>query len=228
MRMNYSAILSYVTAGFELTVVFYFMFSLERKNSATVALLGLLIFLAGYQLLEALNCSPAVAGALSRAAFIDITWLPPLGLVYLALFMRTHLSRILAAIYLTVGLLFSLFYAFVDTSVILSHCDTVIAFYTASDPGRRLYGLFYQSGIALLFLVPFFFPGYRSGGEKIRELKLFQAGVLGFMVPSLVTAIFSLLMRKALPSMMCHYALILSVFLFIILLKREKKVEAQR
>ncbi|AHC16726.1 hypothetical protein [Salinispira pacifica] len=223
--MNYSPLLSIITATLEIAAALYGILLIKKKQAADWSIIVILMLLAGYQILEALNCSPGLSGMFSRAAFIDITWLPPLGLVFLALAIPRASSRIIAGIYVLAGLAFSVWYAFFDTSVILSHCDTVIAVYTNSEPGRWLYAVFYQSGVLLLIILPFFFPRRVIGGADsfgLKNIRYFQLGVLGFMLPSLVTALIFTSLQRAMPSLMCHYALILAGFLFLILRNRRR------
>lgn len=218
--MNYSPILSLITAAIEVAAALYGILRIKKKDPVHWSIIAILFLLAGYQILEALNCSPGLSGMFSRAAFIDITWLPPLGLVFLALAIPRNSARIIAGLYVIAGLAFSIWYAFFDTSVILSHCDTVIAVYTNAVPGRWFYAIFYQSGILLLIISPFFYRRKMLeaiGTLSMRSIRYFQLGVLGFMVPSLITAAIFTSLQRAMPSLMCHYALILAGFLFLIL-----------
>jgi membrane-associated HD superfamily phosphohydrolase len=221
--MNYSPILSWATAAAELGLVLYVLVTRQRKRPDTWVLLGVLVLLAGYQVLEALNCSPAFYGRLSRAAFIDITWLPPVGLAYIALVMPRKSFRAIAALYIAAGTAFTVWYAFFDQSVIVSQCDTIIAFYTSPQPGQAMYGMYYQSGVGLLVLLPLFRKGLDLSAGARRSLTLFQSGVLAFMVPSIATVVVSFSeLRRAMASIMCHYALLLGLFIGVLLILEQR------
>ncbi len=215
--MEYSPLLSWITAGIEIGIIIAALILHKKKGGTFWVLIGILILLGGYQIFEALNCSPATLGRFARAAFIDITWLPPLGLVYIALMMPRKGYRITAFLYILAAAAFSLWYAFFNQSVMLRHCDTVIALYTSPQPGRALYGIYYQSGVLLLMLLPLFRKGLALSPAEGRSLSLFQLGVLGFMLPSAVTALIFSRLQRAMPSLMCHYALILAICIAILL-----------
>jgi hypothetical protein len=155
---------------------------------------------------------------------VDITWLPPVGLLYIALVMRRKAYSVISAAYLFAGAAFSFWYILFDQSVLLSHCDTVMAVYTSPQPGRLMYGLFYQSGIALLVLIPLLDTKAREASGYGQSLTLFSLGVLGFVVPSVITAVFFVGTQGTLPSVMCHYALVLGVCIGIALI-REMRLE---
>jgi len=77
--MDYSPVLAIATGLFEFAAaVFTFLSSGRKRILYPIGLLFLL--LAGYQFSEAAVCANPDNLVLSRLAFSDITWLPPLGL----------------------------------------------------------------------------------------------------------------------------------------------------
>src|SRR5512136_1228108 len=79
--MHYSPILGIATAAFEILVALWALTGPGRRDIVRITS-AVLLLLAGYQLTEVLICAADPAyGFLPRLAFIDVTWLPPLGLL---------------------------------------------------------------------------------------------------------------------------------------------------
>jgi hypothetical protein len=80
-------------------------------------------------------------------------------------------------------------------------------------PRFTVYAGFYWIG--LLGMVALSTYGARTSTDPHRRRLLTQvlAGTLGFVLPSVATSWFVPTARAALPSVMCHFALILAIFL---------------
>lgn len=215
--MEYSPVLAIVTGTLEIAAAVFFIIKIRQKKNGTLILISILFLLAGYQILEALNCSGVFYGRLTRAAYIDITWLPPLGMLYIAGRQDRQLLRVISYIYLTIALAFSIWYIADADSVRLSHCENVIAAYFTHDVINLLYSLYYQSGILFMAAVPSVIRSRIADAGQKNNLLYFQLGVIFFMIPSLIAVMVSRVFSHALPSVMCHFALILAVFIVIIL-----------
>jgi len=98
---------------------------------------------------------------------------------------------------------------FVTTSV----CLIVFARYTNPTPLYHTYGLFYQSG--LFGLLTLSALGVIAADDRRQRLLLGQLllGSIAFIFPSLVTVAVLPIADNALPSIMCHFALLLALFL---------------
>ena len=94
-----------------------------------------------------------------------------------------------------------------------SVCSAVYARYIHAMPRFAVYAGFYWIG--LLGMVAFSGYGARASADPHRRQLLTQvlAGTVGFVVPSIATSWFVPTARAALPSVMCHFALVLAVFL---------------
>jgi hypothetical protein len=228
--MDYSPGLAIATACFEISVAVWALRGPgERSIIRTTGVI--LLLLATYQIIEVSICSNvSAAGFLPQLAFIAVTWLPPLGLVLIANLYRPR-SRMLyrnaysmLAVALGIVVWIALDRGFVSVSV----CTAVFARYTSAAPRFMLYSGFYWLG--LLGMVLFSGYGVKTCDDCHRRRLLFQvfAGTLVFVVPSLLASYFVPPARGALPSVMCHFALLLAIFLTrLIYLERQPAEEEE-
>ncbi len=228
--MDYSPGLAIATACFEIAVAVWALRGPgERSIIRTTG--AILLLLAIYQIIEVSICSNvSAAGFLPQLAFIAVTWLPPLGLVLIANLYRPR-SRMLyrnaysmLAVALGIVVWIALDRGFVSVSV----CTAVFARYTSATPRFMLYSGFYWLG--LLGMILFSGYGVKTCDDCHRRRLLFQvfAGTLVFVVPSLLASYFVPPARGALPSVMCHFALLLAIFLTrLIYLERQPAEEEE-
>ena len=228
--MDYSPGLAIATACFEISVAVWALRGPgERSIIRTTG--AILLLLATYQIIEVSICSNvSAAGFLPQLAFIAVTWLPPLGLVLIANLYRPR-SRMLyrnaysmLAVALGIVVWIALDRGFVSVSV----CTAVFARYTSATTRFMLYSGFYWLG--LLGMILFSGYGVKTCDDCHRRRLLFQvfAGTLVFVVPSLLASYFVPPARGALPSVMCHFALLLAIFLTrLIYLERQPAEEEE-
>lgn len=223
--MNYSPFLSIGTAVLEVSAAVWALRGPGRKPiiRATAAIL---FFLAGYQIIEAALCTgllPVTGSLLPRLAFIVVAWLPPTGLLLVARLYptRTHtLFRFAGVMYVCCAAL-AAGIALQDNFVSELVCMVVFARYTNPTPLSRLYGIFYQSGLFSMLLLSAY--GVTICDDHRQRLLLGQVllGCIAFIFPALVTITVIPIAENALPSILCHFALLLALFL-IRLLKIEQ------
>jgi len=225
--MEYSPTLAVATAGFEIIAATWAFTLAREKRSAdrprrsgdrTIAITtGIILFLlAGYQLTEVAICADvADAGFLPRLAFIVVTWLPALGILLVAQIHRPP-SRFLYAcaismLTISAGIVtwITLDQSFAAASV----CNAVFARYAHTYPRFQLYGAYYWAG--LLGMIALSAYGIRTSKDRHRRRLLAHVyvGTLGFVLPSIAVSYFVPATRSALPSILCHFALILAVLL---------------
>jgi hypothetical protein len=215
--MDYNPILSVSTAALETAAAVWTLRGPGRKSIRT-ATGAILLFLAGYQVVEAVLCSGLLAvpsPALSRLAFIVVAWLPPTGLLLVSRlypgsprWLRGYAYAMYAfCLYLVAGILLD------DQFVTASVCLIVFAQYQNPTPLYQTYGIFYQSGLMGMLLISAY--GVTVCKDDHQRLLLGQVllGSLAFIVPSLVTVAVIQVAKDALPSIMCHFALLLALFL---------------
>lgn len=216
--MDYSPILAIVTAAFEIIVAGWaFATRSEAESRGIIRTTGaILLLLAGYQLAEVAICADvATAGFLPRLAFIVVTWLPPLGLLLIAQLRRPR-SRIFggSAYAMLAAAAGIVVWIVVDRSFAsASVCSAVYARYTHAVPRFLVYSSFYWLG--LLGMIVFSGHGAITSQDLRRRQQLFQVfvGTTGFVAFSMLTSWFVPPARGALPSIMCHFALLLAACL---------------
>jgi hypothetical protein len=214
--MNYNPLLSIVTATLEVGAAVWALRGPGRKPIVYTAS-SILFFLAGYQIIETLFCtgSQVALAFLPKLAFMVVAWLPPTGLLLVARLYPTKRRTLYYYAYgmyafcgvLVAGILVDK--AFVTTSV----CEIIFARYTNPTPLYHTYGIFYQSGLMSMLLLSAY--GVTICKDDHQRLLLGQVllGSIAFIFPALVTVAVLPIADNALPSIMCHFALLLSLFL---------------
>jgi len=215
--MEYNPLLALLTAGLEIGGAVWALRGPGRRplvrNTAFI-----LLFLAGYQIVEAVFCTgllPSTGSLLPRLAFMVVAWLPPLGLLLVARLFPTASpgpgwfarSMFLFCAALVAGIAVSP--DFVSQSV----CLIVFARYTNPTPLYQTYGYFYQAGLmGMLFLSAY---GVTICDDRKQRLLLGQVllGSLAFIIPALAVVSVVPVAENALPSILCHFALLLALFL---------------
>jgi len=150
-----------------------------------------------------------------QMAFIVVTWLPPLGLLLIAQLSpsQSQLNYAISYFMLAVALSIVIWIALDDRFVSDSVCNVVYAKYSTPMPRFQICSWFYWLG--LLGMIVLSALGVRSSDnpDQQRLLKTVLLGSLGFIVPAVITNRFVPPAQGALPSVMCHFALVLAIFL---------------
>ncbi len=220
---SYSPALAIATGLLELLAAAWTLNSPGRKSITRPAAM-ILILLAGYQFAEVAVCARPTTLFYSRLAFLDITWLPPMGiwLVY-RLLPRSPRRLLFPAVFFTAAAAMSAWIALDPGAITKSVCQTVTARYFHGLAFELAYGMFYQSGIGVLI----FWPALRMAGigdaDARGHLACIQTGVLGFVLPSLFIRLLVEEPAGLLPSVMCHFAVTLAVGL-VVLVHRERRL----
>jgi hypothetical protein len=180
---------------------------------SSAAILGLL---AGYQVAEVAICAhPRMSGFLPRFAFLIVTWLPPLGWLLIAQVHRPRERFLYAAAYgLFAVAAGNAAWILVDPAFAsASVCNAVFAHYAHAMPRFVIYGAFYWSGLLGMLLLSAWSARRATDLLWRRMAYLIWVGTAGFVVPSLLVTQFVPPARGALPSIMCHFALVLAISL---------------
>ncbi|UCF09854.1 MAG: hypothetical protein JSW65_07290 [Candidatus Bipolaricaulota bacterium] len=236
--MHYSPSLALATAAFEIAVALWLLSwvhaiptrlrsrrstmydrALGRAAADRAALhttAAILLLLGGYQMAEVAICaSPAASGFLPRLAFLIVTWLPPLGLLLIAQIHEPRSRRFHGPAY---GMLAAA--AGVTGWILLdpgfasaSACNAVFAHYTHAMPRFLAYAVFYWTGLLGMIVLSAWSASRLSDARRRRMSQYILGGTVAFVVPSLVVTQYVPPARGALPSIMCHFALLLAVSL---------------
>ena len=212
--MGYSPVLSMLTAAFEISVAVWALSGSGRKPIIRT-MTAILFLLAGYQILEMLICSsPSASGVLPRLAFIDVSWLPPMGLLLIAQFPagRSRVAYRYAQLMFSLALAFSAWIAFDRSFATDPVCRVVLAQYSHSAMPYLAYGTFYWLGLAGMVFLSAYGAAVSNASDQRRSFLYILGGTLGFIIPSLLTAWLAP-PDGAFASLMCHYALVFAIAL---------------
>lgn len=226
--MNYNPILSLATATLEVGAAVWALRGPGRKPIIYTTS-AILICLAGYQIVEAIFCtgSAVTLAFLPRMAFMIVAWLPPTGLLLVAHLYPTRKRTLYVYAYgmylfcaaLVLGIATDK--GFVSATV----CEIVFARYANPTAIYRTYGMFYQSGLFAMLLISAY--GVTISDDHRQRILLGQVllGSIAFIFPSLVTIVVVPMTNNALPSIMCHFALLLALFLIrLVAIERRETV----
>lgn len=221
--MSYYPLLAIITGIFEFAgAIFAFVSAGRKRILYPVGLI--LLLLAGYQFAEVAVCAQPENLIFARVALFDITWLPVLGiwLVYLLANPKRKWLISVPILYFTAGLVFSLWILLDASSITKSVCHIVIARYTTLNPFETTYGVFYQLGLAIAVFGAAASMVYAQDSVARKHLANVQTGILGFMLPSFIVRLLVSDPGGILPSVMCHFALILAVSLCVLVVRERR------
>jgi hypothetical protein len=228
--MNYDPLLSIGTATLEIGAAVWALRGPGRK-SIIYTTSAILVFLAGYQIVEAIFCtgSAVTLAFLPRLAFMIVAWLPPTGLLLVSKLYPTQKPTLRWYAYgmylfcaaLVLGIATDK--GFVSATV----CEIVFARYANPTALYQTYGMFYQSGLLGMLLLSAY--GVTISDDRRQRLLLGQVllGSIAFIFPALVTVAVIPVANNALPSIMCHFALLLALFLIRLIWIERKETVSQ-
>jgi len=220
--MTYSPILAVVTGLLEVAAAAWIFVRRGSGRRRILYPLGvILLLLAGYQFAEVAVCGSPERKLWTQLAFLDITWLPPMGLWLGSRIAapRARWMQIAALADMALALGFSVWILVAPEAMTRSVCQLVVARYFSKEAFEVAYGLFYQ--LSLLVTI---FGGAAAMAviEKTVDRKHwanFQTGLLGFLLPALAVRILVPETDGILPSVMCHFAVVLAASLVVIALR---------
>lgn len=213
--MTYSPILAIGTAVFEVSVVVWALRGPGRKPIIRTTS-AILLLLAAYQIVEVLVCTRApMYGFMPQMAFIVVTWLPPLGLLLIAQLSpsQSNVNYAISYFMLAVALSIVIWIAFDERFVAGSVCNVVYAKYSTPMPRFQIYSWFYWLGLLGMVILPALGARNSEDPNQQRLLRIVLIGSLSFIVPAVIITHFVAPAQGALPSIMCHLALVLAISL---------------
>lgn len=219
----YTPILSITTAVFE-TAAAVWTFANRGRKQFTVPCGIILLLLAGYQIAETIACSNEAWSLAARIGFLDILWLPALG-VFLVLRLsnlRVGIKAAISSAYFAAAAAMAVWILLEPDFVNLSVCSVVFAKYANARPLYTWFGIYYQFGLASMLIGSAAVMAGMDDDVRRRHLADLLMGTLCFVLPSLLIDISVPEARGALPSIMCHFALIFALFL-VRLVQREQR-----
>jgi len=227
--MTYSPLLAIITGVLEFAVAIWVFSGLGRGRKRILAPTGLIfLLLAGYQFAEVAVCAGPEVKIFSQLAYFDITWLPPIGLWLLSQINRPKMRWLRLAAFIDIAAAAGLSIWILTSPHIITRsvCYTVISRFYLSFHFDFIYGVFYQSSLTLLIFASA--AGMASTDDPVlrKHWANFQVGILAFVLPALYVRILTDEPFGILPSVMCHFALLLAISLFFIVLRERRTPQA--
>jgi hypothetical protein len=223
--MSYSPLLALVTGLLEIGAGAWILISRSPGRRRILFPVGLIfLLLAGYQFAEIAVCARPENKFLTQLAFLDITWLPPLGLWLGGQISapRNRWIRTAAWVNIALALGMSIWVLADPEAITKSVCQVVIARYFPSRMFDRAYGLFYQGALVLTIFAGAASMAALDDPVRRRHWANLQTGLLGFMLPALAVSLLSPEPDGLLPSVMCHFAIVLAASLYVLALRERR------
>jgi hypothetical protein len=189
---------------------------MTSDRSALHTTAAILALLAGSQLAEVAICAnPAASGFTPRMAFLIVTWLPPLGLLLIAQIHEPPARRFRLPAYAMLAAAAGISgWILLDPGfAAASACNTVFAHYRHAMPRFMAYAIFYWAGLLAMIVLSAWSAARLPDARRRRMTMHVLGGTIAFVVPSMVVTQYVPPARGALPSIMCHFALLLAVSL---------------
>ena len=216
--MEYSPILAVATAAFEIIVAGWALTTKTEHGSRNVLRTtgAILALLAAYQIAEVAICANVeAAGFLPRMAFVIVTWLPPLGVLLVAQLRRPRSSALYGSAYAMLAAAAAIVgWIVLDRSFAsASVCNAVYTRYTHAMPRFSVYAWFYWAGLVAMAVGSGI--GAATSVDPIQrgQSRLVLVGTLAFVVPGVAVSWLVPPARGALPSILCHFAMLLAICL---------------
>ncbi len=221
---NYTPVIALATGLVEVSAFIFFFKAFKHGSRHLKTLVAILFFLAGYQLLEAYNCTYPNNPLMVRLSFIDITLLPVLGVYFTYLTAtsnRLNIWRVSFVFWLAASF-FVLYFIFSPASVQIKSCQSFFATYSNSQPVYRFFGIYYQLGMLMMVVFSIYNMVNINNLQQRKLIADFASGSVLFIIPSILISGFVTNYYYSMPSVMCHIALILSVFIIKALYREYK------
>lgn len=214
MDNGYSPWLSLGTGLFEIIAAVWILRGTGRMGTRW-RVSALLTVLAGYQFAEIFICNNPSNQFLARLAFADVVWLPPIGLSLVRYWSGAKANWTRVAEGLTwAGAGALSIWMLLDTSFVVGTvCQAVLATYEHGTPFHHLFGGYYELVLCAMIFGAAVGMSKQSNAVDRAHLADLQMGVVGFVIPAMLTQIVWKGLDPSLPSIMCHYALILAILL---------------
>ncbi|MCD6516053.1 MAG: hypothetical protein J7L72_01315 [Candidatus Aminicenantes bacterium] len=135
--------------------------------------------------------------------------------------------KIISLAYFTASLGFTAWIIADSHVVTKSVCRLVLARYTHPVSFDIAYGIFYQTGLAVLIFSTAACMAYTKNDSLRKHLANLQTGILGFVLLSFAVRILTKEPEGMLPSVMCHFALVLA-FSMCFMVIREKRLSPKQ
>jgi hypothetical protein len=218
------------TLMIEFALAFYVVFR-YKMTSATRLITALLVGLATFQLAEYYVCTNSIGFTeqWSRLGFASITLLPPLGLHLMHVLAGKPNRRLVQTAYLTMAG-FVVFFLTAQNTFAGHQCTGNYVIFQFSENVTGVYSIYYFGWIAAALGLGWKWANEirPTGKAALKRLQTVQALILGylvFLVPTAAANVINPATRAGIPSVMCGFAVLLSLILGFYILPRIGKVQ---
>jgi hypothetical protein len=225
--MNWDGIISLLFFSVEsilLVNVLYF----SRKVKVAWEGIAVIAILAFYQLMEYLVCGLELKdGFMAYLAFAAISFLPPLGLLFIGGLLRKRLTYY--RIFLIPPVFFTIYYLFNIAHFEVERCTILYAAY--NYPLGDIFGLFYY--LPVLISIILLFSAIKSKHPLLKKNSMIM--LLGYIFVSIpvVTAFIlkfagNTYLLNIIESVMCKFAVVLAVCYALVILNLSREILLER
>lgn len=194
-----------VTMLVELVLFIYILYR-YTLHTTTKLIAAIIFLLATFQLAESRVCSGVQAEVFMRIGFVAITILPALGFHLVFRIARKKNTYALAVSYAFCAL-FAIILGFRSSSFVNNTCGGNYAIFTIADKVGGLYFTYYYILLFLSIGLSLYFA--HTANKKTRKALLWQVfGLLSFLLPTGIVNTLRPDTLKAIPSIMCGFAVI--------------------
>lgn len=203
-------------------VLFLNVFFLSEKNKANIYAGLLILILCGYQTLEFLMCYAGLdSPVMAYFAFFDITFLPPLSLLFVATIFKINTKYF--KLFFLPPIFFIVFYAFNIPHFEVVHCTVLYAAY--NYPLGDLYGAFYYSPVIISMII--LAKKLSSNTLEKRYAGILLTGHIVMSIPVITAFILKALdnyiLLEGIESIMCKFAIVYAFCLSYLALKNKEQ-----
>lgn len=198
-----------------------------KLNRRALLIIAILVNLGIFQIAEWNICAQAGAEVWGRIGFIGTAILIPLGLGLIHSLHRSRYSGFLTVIFSIATAIFVGWFALVPESVTIVFCGGNYSIFRLTDGLWEPYAVFYWLGLLISVVLTLYSARQVADQRLKRALMWFTVGYLSFIGPTLVSNALAPETLKAIPSILCGFAVFLALILVTIVapasLQRRKK-----
>lgn len=195
------------------------------KMDALTKLIVLCLFsLAVFQLSEYNVCTGTglKASDWARLGYVSISLLPPLGLHILHVLAGKHRRRLVLAAYLSTAVVITYFFAY-RAAFTGFQCTGNYVIFQIGDVASIAYGIYYYGWlITAIYLGVRWAKQLKTAGkpvlDRLQAVRAMIVGYLVFIVPTALVYSVSPASRRAIPSIMCGFAVLFALILTMYIL----------
>jgi len=227
MRLNcFSPPIMAATVAVELFLAVYTVWRYKLTPLTRLVTLVLLA-LAAFQLSEYHVCTGAegVASGWSRAGYVAITLLPPLGLHILHVLAGKPARKLVVFAYVTMAGFVAYFLTYSAAFVGYQCTGNYVIFQIGTTPALA-YGAYYYGWLLVAISLGFVWRRQLASAhaKKAKAIEALVVGYFAFLLPTAMVYSVSPESRRGIPSVMCGFAVIFALILALYILPAAGKL----